>query len=168
MEVILDAYRMLKQSLRDDLDLVMAGPMGWRMEHLHARLESEPGVRLLGYVPTPVLPGLLQGAEALVYPSLYEGFGLPVAEAMAAGVPVITSNSSCFPETTAGAAVLVDPQSAEELSAAMERLLLSSALRDQLRAAGLLRAKAFTWDRCARESLRFFRKFHPGGDVFRG
>ena len=121
----------------------------WR----HGRLESA----IVGYVPEDELPGLVAGASAFVYPSLYEGFGFPVAQAMAAGVPVITSNSSCLPEITAGGALLVDPQSAEEIRAAMEKLLTSPALQQELRTAGVARAQAeYRWEICARKSLEFF------------
>jgi alpha-1,3-rhamnosyl/mannosyltransferase len=156
---ILNAYHMLNPSLRKDLDLVLAGPLGWRVEKLKERLRQEAGVRYLGYVPETHLPGLLKGAEALVYPSFYEGFGLPVAEAMAARVPVITSNVSCLPEITGGGALLVDPRSVEELSEAMRQVILSSSQRERLQAAGSLRAERYRWDHCADRSLSFFKKF---------
>jgi alpha-1,3-rhamnosyl/mannosyltransferase len=110
-------------------------------------------------VPEDELPGLMAGASAFVYPSLYEGFGLPVAQAMAAGVPVITSNTSCLPEVAGGGALLVDPRSAGEIRAAMEKLLASQALQQQLRTAGMARAKReYRWEICARKSLEFFRR----------
>jgi alpha-1,3-rhamnosyl/mannosyltransferase len=156
---ILNAYHMLSPGLRNDVDLVLAGPLGWRIEKLKERLRQEARVRWLGYVPETYLPGLLKGAEALVYPSFYEGFGLPVAQAMAARVPVITSNVSCLPEITGGGALLVDPRSAEELSEAMRQVILSSSLRERLQAAGSLRAEQYRWDNCAEKSLSFFKKF---------
>ena len=117
------------------------------------------GVRYLGYVPEGDLPGLYGGAAALVYPSYYEGFGLPAAQAMAAGVPVIASNRSCLPEVVGDAGLLVDPASVEELSEAMERVLTRPELARELAAAGRARAARFHWARCAEESLRVF----PGG-----
>jgi glycosyltransferase involved in cell wall biosynthesis len=105
------------------------------------------------------LPGLVAGASAFVYPSLYEGFGFPVAQAMAAGVPVITSNTSCLPEVAGDGALLVDPRSAGEIRAAMEKLLTSPSLRQQLRTAGVARARReYHWDICARKSLEFFSR----------
>ena len=97
VDTLLDAWA--DSNLRRDFDLVIAGASGWSSEKTMARLASRPsGVRYLGYVPEDELPGLTAGAMAFVYPSLYEGFGLPVAQAMAAGVPVITSNASSLPE----------------------------------------------------------------------
>ncbi len=90
-------------------------------------------MRYLGYVPEDELPGLTAGASAFIYPSLYEGFGFPVAQAMAAGVPVITSNTSCLPEVAGGGALLVDPRSAAEIQGAMDKLLTSPELRQELR-----------------------------------
>jgi glycosyltransferase involved in cell wall biosynthesis len=104
------------------------------------------------------LPGLTAGATAFLYPSLYEGFGFPVAQAMAAGVPVITSNTSCLPEVAADGALLVDPRSPAEIQAALEKLLPSQSLRDQLRTAGAARAQQYRWETCARQSLEFFRR----------
>ena len=101
----------------------------------------------------------MAGASAFVYPSLYEGFGLPVAQAMAAGIAVITSNTSCLPEVAGEGALLVDPRSAEEIGAAMEKLLTSPGLRQELGAAGLARAqREYRWEVCARKSLEFFRR----------
>jgi glycosyltransferase involved in cell wall biosynthesis len=113
-------------------------------------------VRYLGYVPEADLPGLTAGATGFLYPSFYEGFGIPVAQAMAAGCPVVTSNVSSLPEITGGAAVLIDPRSVAELSAAIQRLGESPGLRQQLRARGIERARRFTWERAAAESLRYF------------
>jgi len=124
-----------------------------------ARLTSQSsGVRYLGYVPEDELPGLTAGATAFIYPSLYEGFGFPVAQAMAAGVPVITSNSSCLPEIAGEGALLVDPRSPSEIQVALEKLLMSPTLRQQLRTAGRARAQQYRWETCARRSLEFFRR----------
>ena len=124
-----------------------------------ARLASRiPGVRYLGYVREDELPGLTAGATGFVYPSLYEGFGFPVAQAMAAGVPVITSNTSSLPEVAGDGALLVDPRSADELRSAIQKLLTSPSLQQQLRTAGLARAQEYRWEVCARKSLEFFRR----------
>jgi len=157
VDTLLDAWQAFR--LHNDFDLVIAGSSGWRSEKTMARLASRPlGVRYLGYVPEDELPGLTAGATAFVYPSLYEGFGFPVAQAMAAGVPVITSNTSCLPEVAGDGALLVDPRSPAEIQAALEKLLTSESLRDRLRRAGTDRARRYRWDACARRSLEFFRR----------
>jgi alpha-1,3-rhamnosyl/mannosyltransferase len=117
-----------------------------------------PGVRYLGYVPETDLPGLTAAATLFVYVSLYEGFGLPVGQAMAAGVPVLASMASALPEVVGDAGLLADPHSREEIRAGIERLLLSPSLRAELGERGRKRAGAFTWEECARESWRFFEK----------
>lgn len=134
LETLLDAWKRLKPGLREAFDLVIAGPMGWAPETTRARIRAE--ATYLGYVPEADLPGLVAGAAVFVYPSLYEGFGFPVAQAMAAGVPVITSETSCLPEITGDGAALVDPRSSEEIAAALTRLLESEALRSDLSARG--------------------------------
>jgi glycosyltransferase involved in cell wall biosynthesis len=158
VDTLLDAWTSF--ALHDEFDLVIAGAPGWSAARILARLESGiRGVRYLGYVPESELPGLTAGATAFVYPSLYEGFGFPVAQAMAAGVPVVTSNTSCLPEITGDAALLVDPRSPAEISAALEKLLTSPTLRTTLAEAGRVRAERYRWDRCAADSLEFFRQY---------
>jgi glycosyltransferase involved in cell wall biosynthesis len=156
VDTLLDAWSGFR--LRSDFDLVIAGASGWAGEKTLARLAARPaGVRYLGYVPENELPGLVAGATAFIYPSLYEGFGFPVAQAMAAGVPVITSNTSCLPEVAGRGALLVDPRSASEIRAAMEKLLTSPALQQELGKAGMERAqREYRWEICARKSLEFF------------
>jgi glycosyltransferase involved in cell wall biosynthesis len=157
IDTLLDAWQSFR--LRHDFDLVIAGATGWSSEKTLARLTSPTsGVRYLGYVPEDELPGLTAGATAFIYPSLYEGFGFPVAQAMAAGVPVITSNSSCLPEIAGEGALLVDPRSTAEIQAALEKLLGSSELQLRLRTAGRARAQQYRWETCARRSLEFFRR----------
>jgi glycosyltransferase involved in cell wall biosynthesis len=154
---LLDAYEALPPSTRDEYDLVVAGPKGWSSENTMLRLNaSGPSVRYLGYVPEDLLPGLTAGAAVFAYPSLYEGFGFPIAQAMAAGVPVITSNVSSLPEVAAGAALLVDPLSTTELRDALQRVLTSASLSQQLAAQGTERARHFNWTRCATETWNFF------------
>src|SRR5580698_2033722 len=156
VDTLLDAWKGFR--FQGDFDLLIAGASGWAGEKTLTRLAGKPkGVRYLGYVPEDELPGLTAGASAFVYPSLYEGFGFPVAQAMAAGVPVITSNTSCLPEVAGEGALLVDPRSAAEIQAAMEKLLASPSLQQQLRTAGLARAQEYRWEVCARKSLEFFR-----------
>jgi glycosyltransferase involved in cell wall biosynthesis len=158
LDMALDVWAALPAGLRHAFEFVIAGPEGWRAAHTIRRLQSQPeGVRYLGYVPEADLPGLTAGAELLFYPSLYEGFGLPVAQAMACGVAVLTSNVSALPETAGEGALYADPRSPAELGAALERLLASPELRRKLAAAGRARAALYRWESAARQSLEFFR-----------
>jgi glycosyltransferase involved in cell wall biosynthesis len=156
LETLLDAWMLLKPDLREAFDLVIAGPMAWASEATRERIRTE--TTYLGYVPEIDLPGLIAGAAVFVYPSLYEGFGFPVAQAMAAGAPVITSNTSCLPEITGDAAALVDPRSSTEIAAALTRLLESPTLRAELSERGRQRAQRYRWESCAAQSLEFFRR----------
>lgn len=159
LDRLLDAWQELPVPLREEFELVAAGPEGWQAAKTMARLRgSAAGVRYLGYVPEADLPGITAGATIFVYPSLYEGFGFPVAQAMAAGVPVITSDLSSLPEITGGGAVLVNPRSIAEISGGLERLLTSPATREQLARDGKVQAQRFRWENCARESVEFFRQ----------
>ena len=156
---LLNAWRDLSPSTRDAFDLVLAGPPGWAQSDTMARLRNPaPGVRYLGYVAEGDLPGLFAGATAFVYPSLYEGFGFPVAQAMAAGTPVITSCVSALPEIAGGAALLMDPLSEASLRDAMEEMLTSPSRRERSIELGRANASRFTWEECARKSLRFFEE----------
>ncbi len=154
---LLDAWNALAPDVRNEYELVLAGPIGWAEPRTIARLRSgASGVRYLGYVSDADLPGLTRGASAFAYLSLYEGFGLPVGEAMAAGVPVVTSAISSMPEVAGGAALLADPRSTGEIRGALDRLLCSVSLRAELSARGRKVAERYRWDRCAVDSWRFF------------
>lgn len=157
LDTLLDAWSALTRDLREAFELVIAGPEGWGAEKTLARIQQE--VTWLGYVPEADLPGLVAGATVFVYPSLYEGFGFPVAQAMAAGVAVITSNNSSLREIAGGAALLIDdPKSASEIASALTRLLESERSRQDLGARGRKRAGEFRWEACAQRSLEFFRR----------
>lgn len=135
---------------RDDVDLVVVGPDGWH-EDVAALAGSVPRehVRLLGFVPTADLPGLYGGAAVFCYPSLFEGFGLPVLEAMAQGAPVVTSAGTSMVEVGGEAVVLVDPSDHEALASAVAALLDDPVAAERLGAAARARAEGFTWDRTA-------------------
>jgi alpha-1,3-rhamnosyl/mannosyltransferase len=159
VDTLLDAWAQLGPSLREEFELLVAGPEGWGAERTMARLRAGAGgVRYLGYVSEQELPSLTAGATVFVYPSLYEGFGFPVAQAMAARVPAITSNLSSLPEVAAAGSVLVDPRSAGELHGGLELLLTSPSLRAKLARDGFRHAQEFRWETCARKSLQFFHR----------
>lgn len=159
VDTLLEAWEQVPADLLEEHLLVVAGPEGWSAERTVARLRSAgTGVRYLGYVAENDLASLVAGATVFAYPSLYEGFGFPVAQALAAGVPVVTSNVSSLPEVCGESAALVDPRSSAEISSALERLLTSPSQREHMAARGKERALAFRWDNCARHSLLFFER----------
>jgi glycosyltransferase involved in cell wall biosynthesis len=153
LDRLIDAYQSMSPDLQQEWEFVVAGPQGWASAATVARLQQ---VRYLGYVPERFLPGLVAGATVFAYPSLYEGFGFPVAQAMAAGIPVLTSQVSSLPEITGNGGLLVDPLSPSEIRKALEELLLSPSLRLRLSEHGKARAAHYRWERCARETWRFF------------
>lgn len=156
---LLDAWQGLPASLREKFALVLVGPEGWQSRETLARLRSsDSGGRYIGYVPEADLPGITAGATVFIYPSFYEGFGFPVAQAMAAGVPVITSAISSLPEVSGGAAALIDPSSPAEIRDALARLLTSPGERTRLAQAGIIRSQHFRWEICADRSVDFFRR----------
>jgi glycosyltransferase involved in cell wall biosynthesis len=143
--------------------LVLVGDLGWKYEEVLAearRPDLRGRVLLPGYVAEEDLPLLYTHAAAFVYPSLYEGFGFPVVEAMACGAPVLTSRSSSLTEIAEGAAVLVDPLDEKALADAFVALGTDAALRERLRAQGLARAATFTWQRTARETVEAYREVY--------
>jgi glycosyltransferase involved in cell wall biosynthesis len=139
----------------DDVVLVIAGKRGWGYTSVMEAIERSPArdrIRVLGYVSDDDLPALLTGAVVVAYVSLYEGFGLPVLEAMTCGAPVLTSNVSSMPEVAGDAAVLVDPRDVPEISRGLTVLINEDEEgRAQHRTAGFARASLFSWERAARE-----------------
>ena len=159
IDTLLDAWLKLPKSTREAYELVFVGPKGWAGNATVQRLQSGiPGVRVLGYVPEADLPSLTAAATAFAYASFYEGFGFPLAQAMAAGVPVVTSNVSSMPEVAGDAALLVDPRSTNELASALDRLLTSPTLRESLGTRGRELARRFTWKNSAERSAEFFTR----------
>lgn len=141
--------------------LVIAGKPGWLAEAIYKKARSlgiENDVVFTGYVADKDLPALLTAATALVFTSLYEGFGLPALEAMACGTPVIASDVSSLPEVVGDAGVLVDPQDTVAISTAMARLAADQRLRAELSVKGLQRSKLFSWKKCAEETLEVIRQ----------
>ena len=156
LDTLLDAWRSLRRDLREHFDLLIAGPGGWDSSATMVRVRKD--ANYLGYVPEAELPSLVAGASLFVYPSLYEGFGFPVVQAMAANVPVLSSRTSCLPEIAGDGAAYVDPRSASEMGAQLARLLESPEERSRLARLGRARAECYRWERCAKESLAFFRE----------
>jgi glycosyltransferase involved in cell wall biosynthesis len=139
--------------------LVLAGGEGWKDDELRLELDRPgPGhVLRTGHVRDDELDALYRGADAFAYVSLYEGFGLPVVEALARGVPAVVSNTSSLPEVAGDAAVAVDPEDVGEIADALARVLTEPGLAEDLRRRGPLRAAAFTWDASARATLDAYR-----------
>lgn len=135
--------------------LVLAGRMGWLSEALRT---DSPGILLTGYIADDDVAALYSGALALVFPSLYEGFGFPVIEAMSVGTPVLTSTTSSLPEVAGAAALLVDPLDTAAIAAAIGRLVSDSALRAELAGRGPAQAARFTWNEAARQTLAVLRE----------
>lgn len=153
--------RLIQQERPPDVCLVLAGSTGWKTGPIFDFLDGHPDVRartvLAGYVPDVDLAALYSGARAFVYPSLYEGFGLPVLEAMQCGTPVITSDVSSLPEVVGNAGLLVSPTDADALAAAMLRLLTDDRLAADLSRRGLERAADFSWERTAELTVAAYR-----------
>lgn len=158
---LLDAYGALPEGLRQRWPLLLVGGEGWHHEDLLRRLVEQPRlatVRRLGPVAPEDLLHLYNAAGLFVYPSLAEGFGLPLLEAMACGAPVLTSEGGATAEIAGDAARLVDPRSTAALSSALETLLTEPALREDLRLRGFERVKAFSWTATARETLALYHR----------
>jgi glycosyltransferase involved in cell wall biosynthesis len=156
---LLEAFAALSPTLRREFHLVVAGAQGWLNESVHERarqLGIEGRVRFPGHIEPSDLAAIYSLATVFAYPSLWEGFGLPVLEAMACGTPVLTSNVSSLPEVAGDAAVLVSPTDVDAIAGGLGRLLESRALRADLADRGVRRAAEFSWERCARETLAVY------------
>ncbi|MCD4702212.1 MAG: glycosyltransferase family 4 protein, partial [Candidatus Aegiribacteria sp.] len=141
--------------------LVITGGLGWKYERLLELISNHPNrdrIHLTGYVEDDHLPALLSSAEFLVYPSILEGFGFPILEAMACGTPVITSNISSMPELAGDAAFLVDPLSVDSISNGINILAGNNELRGKLSKKGFERARCFSWTETARKTLEVYEK----------
>lgn len=158
---LLEAFAALRRRVDLPHRLVLVGRRAYRGDAILARQEALGIARHVvatGYVADDDLVALYNGADAFVYPSLYEGFGLPVLEAMACGAPVITSGTTALPEVAGDAAELVDPRSVDELAAALGRVLADPARRADLRDRGLRRARRFSWRRLAEQTLAAYKR----------
>jgi len=157
---LIQAWARIVDKLPDDIWLVLAGQEG--RGDLYARLSGlnmlPPRVHLTGYVPDELLPALYAGAMVFVFPSLYEGFGLPPLEAMASGVPVLTGNRTSLPEIVGDAGMMVDPTSVDQIAEGLLSLIQDETLRLELRRKGLDRAAQFSWDKTAQKTWEVLKE----------
>jgi glycosyltransferase involved in cell wall biosynthesis len=155
--------RLLAEKQALDVNLVLVGSknLGWMYEEIFAAVEDVPEYRsrviFTGYIPDEDLSEIYSGAKAFVFPSLYEGFGLPPLEAMQCGTPVITSNTTSLPEVVGDAGILVDPKDEDALCQAMLSLLTDEALWQELSQKGLERSKHFSWAKCAADTVEVYK-----------
>ena len=160
LTTLLHAYAMLRaEGCGKDLKLVVAGRTGWLYADIFDTVKTlalDEEVIFTGFVDDEDLPDLYRGARLFVFPSLYEGFGLPILEAMASGVPVITSATASMPEVAGDAAILVDPHDPEAIAAGIARVLAEDRLRQAMIEQGLARARRFTWDSVAQQTLALY------------
>ena len=145
-----------------NLQLAIAGKYGWGNDICHPErsrgIYQQTSIKILGYIPEKDMVPLHAGATALIYPSLYEGFGLPILKAMAIGTPVITSNTSSMPEVTDNAAILVNPKSTRSIKNAIQKIATSPKLRQSLIKKGLIQASEFSWTKTAHQTLQIYKK----------
>ncbi len=160
IDTLLDAYGRLPVAIRSRWPLILTGYQGWRNEQIRQRIEqaeAEGWARYLGFVPASDLPLLFSGARLFTFPSLYEGFGLPVLEAMSSGVPVVCSNSSSLPEVAGKAALMSEPLDVETLTDNLRRGLEDEHWRSSAIDKGLSHSAMFSWQRCASETIAVYK-----------
>ncbi|MEH2111692.1 glycosyltransferase family 4 protein [Nostoc sp.] len=157
---IITAFNYLKEKYKIEHQLILIGRKGWHYEPIFAAIENSPWanqIHHLNYLSNELVALFYSKADVFVYPSHYEGFGLPVLEAMTLGVPVISSSTSSIPEVTGDAAILVDPNNPIQLGEAILKVISNSQLRQELIDKGKTRAKLFSWERTAKETLNAYR-----------
>ncbi len=162
---LLAAYRDLPADLRQQCPLVLVGSRGWHSDDIHAEIQrgkNEGWLKYLGYVEDWYLPVLYAACRLFAYPSYYEGFGLPIAEAMASGVPVLTSNCSSMPEVADGAALLVEPDDVVSIRDGLVVALQDEVWRQQAISKGLHRAAQLTWDACVQQTVAAYHMVRGG------
>jgi glycosyltransferase involved in cell wall biosynthesis len=161
LSVIIKAFSLLPLNLQQQYKIVFVGGKGWNNQELAQTIDDynlSGKIIFTGYVPDKDLPYLYNRAAVFIYPSLYEGFGLPVLEAMSCGTPVITSNLSSLPEIVGRAGILVNPKNEQELAGAIKNILERPKMALSMKKKGLLQAKKFSWQKAAKETLKVFKK----------
>ena len=161
IERLIDVYVSLPSELRNQYPLVLVGGRGWNSEQIHQKMEryrQEGWLKYLSFVPNDHLAAIYSGARLFACISHYEGFGLPVLEAMASGIPVISSNVASLPEVGGDAVVYVNPNDDEQIREALMRVLGDDALCQDLSIQGLKRSQVFSWERCAQKTIEAYRQ----------
>ncbi len=156
--MLIRAFKRLRELWREPIELLIAGQRGWMYEPIEQEAANTPGVHLLGYVADTELPALYAGAALVAMASLYEGFGLPLVEAMACGAPVVAADTPVFREVAADAAAWVNANAIEAWADTMRALLADNVRRQELRQLGLARAKTFSWERTAEQTVAVYRR----------
>lgn len=155
---LLIAYNMLPVATQDKYPLVMVGGKGWNTDEELKTIGNSKGIKWLGYVKDADLAKLYKEATLFVYPSLYEGFGFPISEAMQFGTPVITSNISSMPEVAAAAGILIDPNNPKSISSAIQSIIEGKISRAVLKKTGIQQANTFSWDKTAKETIKLLEE----------
>ncbi|PSN11553.1 glycosyltransferase family 1 protein [filamentous cyanobacterium CCT1] len=163
LKAVVSAFKRLVDGSKNlDLNLVLVGVKGWKNQDIFEEIAKTPGLEsrifFTGFIPDRDLSPIYSGAKAFIYPSLYEGFGLPPLEAMQCGVPVITSNTSSLPEVVGDAGIMVSPNDIDELCQAIHRVLEDNSLREALAVKSVQRSKEFSWAKCADETVQLYKK----------
>jgi len=158
--VLIKSFCVLKKKFKIEHSLVLVGAKGWKYEEIFSLKETVGcnDIIFTGFVQEEDLPGIYNLADVFVYPSLYEGFGLPVLEAMACGTPVITSNTSSLPEVVGDAGILVDPSNIEELTDAIFRVISNLSLKEEMRKKATEQAKKFSIEKMAKETISIYKE----------
>lgn len=158
---LIEAFKILKNTTKLPHRLVIAGMKGWQYQEIFKKVKEsklDKEVIFTGYIPAEELPAYYKNADVFVYPSSYEGFGLPPLEAMNYGTPVVTSNVSSLPEVVGDAALLINPQSPGEIADALKNILTNPKLKNDLIKCGFKQAEKFQWEKTAQKTLQIYRK----------
>jgi glycosyltransferase involved in cell wall biosynthesis len=153
--------RYKKHFPKSKIELAISGKYGWGQDIDHLK---NPYIKILGYIPEKDLPALHAGATILAYPSIYEGFGLPVIKSMKVGIPVLTSSTSCLGEIAGNAAVLINPQSTQSIYLGLTKILNHSTIRRNLAKKGLIQSKKFSWIKTATDTLKLYNQLYDNRD----
>lgn len=159
LKVVIEAYAQLPARVREYYPLVIVGGRGWKESSIMDiidPLEKRGQIRVLGYIPQEVLPAIYNGAKVFVFPSIYEGFGMPVTEAMACGTPVIASNVSSLPEVVGDSGLLLDPYDTDVWTRALEEMIDDDEKYNLLKKRGLERASLFSWEKTAEKTFQVY------------